>query len=350
MKTECIRVVMGVDVSMDKLDICIIEVTPDLKQKIKGTRSFVNSKKGVEALCGYWRDKSRHNPNAYVVMEPTGTYHENLAYELYERGFRVCIELANKIKHFSKSLNIKTKTDKSDAMVIARYGAQQDLAIWQPFSENERTLKQLTRLNLTIKGNLIAAKNRMHALKATDMTHEDVLQFVEQEIEFLTQYVKKISEQIEGVIASDKELNRKMEIIKTIPGVSTITAATVIAETGGFQTFSNARSLVSYAGLDVTHNESGTIKKKTYISKRGNSRLRTALFMPSLSTATHAKTLASFYERIIDRHNGQMKKVGLTAVMRKLLVLIYTLWKSEEVYDPHYIHVTQRSDKSLAVA
>ncbi len=269
MKQASLKIVMGVDVSKDKLDTCVVEVLGDLSQKIKSSRSFENSPSGIKNLEKYWKSKSQTHPNALVVMEPTGTYHENLAYSLHNQGFIVCIELANKIKHFSKSLNIKSKTDRSDAVVIARYGAQNSLEEWTPFSESELHLKQLTRLILSAKKSMITLKNRKHALSATSATMDDILSFVQRELDFYSSYVNDLKQQIEELILSDEKLKRKVDIIISIPGVSITTAAAVIAETGGFQTFKNVRSLVSYAGLDVAQNESGTITKKTHISKRG---------------------------------------------------------------------------------
>ena len=113
-----------------------------------------------------------------------------------------------------------------------------------------------------------------------------------------------------------------------------VTIIKVLAETNGFLLFKNIRQLVSYAGLDVVEKESGKYKGKTKISKKGNARLRTALYMPAMSASNHNKTLKTFYERV--NESRTIKRQGLIAVMRKLLILIYTLWNKDEEYVENY--------------
>lgn len=340
MKKEVVRMIMGIDVSKDKLDTCVMSVDPDNNQKIVSTRAFNNSPSDISALIEYWNKKSSHVANRFIIMEPTGIYHENLAYKAHSCGLNVCIELANKIAYFIKSLNIKTKTDKSDSIAIARYGARNDVKFWAPCSKNELNLKHLTRYRDSILRCLISAKNREHAYDIAHETDEYILDSIKDEIRFYEQQKIAVDKQIQDLIKSDKELSHKVNILMSIPGVGIITTATVIAETGGFQTFKSVRSLVSYAGLDVAHKESGTIAKQSRISKRGNCRLRKALFMPSLSVASKADTIAPVYDRICEEKKIKMK--GVVAVMRKTLVLMYTLWKSEEMYDPNHKHPSLR--------
>ena len=124
------------------------------------------------------------------------------------------------------------------------------------------------------------------------------------------------------------------EKIETIKGLGFITIIKVLTETNGFLLFKSIRQLVSYAGLDVIEKESGKYIGKTKISKKGNARIRSALYMPAMSAAQHNRTLKVFYNRI--NESRTIKKQGLIAVMRKLLILIYTLWKKEEEYIENY--------------
>ena len=88
--------------------------------------------------------------------------------------------------------------------------------------------------------------------------------------------------------------------------------------------------LTSYAGLDVRINESGKWKGKSAISKRGNSHIRKALFFPAISHKTHDKTAGKFYERIKAKKGIGM--VAAVAVEQKLLRLMFSLWKKEEMF------------------
>ncbi|WP_415711194.1 transposase, partial [Flavobacterium branchiophilum] len=95
------------------------------------------------------------------------------------------------------------------------------------------------------------------------------------------------------------------------------------------------KQLVSYAGFDVVERESGTSVGKTKISKKGNSRIRRALFMPAfLAIKYKEKPLVDLYERTFAKHGIKMK--SYVAVQKKLLVLIYHIWKKNELYNPDY--------------
>ena len=130
--------------------------------------------------------------------------------------------------------------------------------------------------------------------------------------------------------------------ICTIPGVSVLTAATVIGETHGFELIRSKKQLTSYAGLDVKEKLSGTsVKGKPRISKKGNRYLRSCLHLPALSTIKWDDNFRGQYARIVAKHGIKMK--GCVAVQRKLLELIYIIYKTKTVYDKDY-----ESKKTLA--
>ena len=108
----------------------------------------------------------------------------------------------------------------------------------------------------------------------------------------------------------------------------------LVAETNGFSLVTNERQLASYAGLDVVQRQSGQVSGATRVSCRGNARLRTSLYLPAVSSLRYNPQQRQFYARLRTRHaNG---KPGVIAVMRKLLLLCYALWKTDRAYDPAY--------------
>ena len=126
-----------------------------------------------------------------------------------------------------------------------------------------------------------------------------------------------------------------MNKLLTIKGLGILTIATILAETLGFQHVKSIKQLVSYAGYDVVQRESGTsIKGKTRISKKGNRYIRKALYFPAMVACRFNDNLKQNYLRIIETKPSKM--VGQVAIQRKLLVLIYSLWKKDEVYDINY--------------
>jgi hypothetical protein len=117
--------------------------------------------------------------------------------------------------------------------------------------------------------------------------------------------------------------------------VAFITVLAVIAETNGFELVENKSQLVSYAGYDIVERESGSsVKGKTRISKKGNRHIKHALHFPAISVVKYHEEFRSLCERVFDRTKVKMK--GYVTVQRKLLVLIYRLYKKNMPYDPAY--------------
>ena len=159
-------------------------------------------------------------------------------------------------------------------------------------------------------------------------SNKDLIKAVEKQI-------KKTLEAISELINSDQGLKTKVDKLLTIKGAGLISIVTIIAEILGFEQFQNQKQLVSFSGLDVVQRESGTsIKGKTRISKKGNKYIRRILYMPAMACTRHNQTLSLTYNNIINRKTSKM--IGIVAIQRKLLVLIYTLWKKDEIFIDNY--------------
>ena len=146
---------------------------------------------------------------------------------------------------------------------------------------------------------------------------------------------KEIEFEIKRIVDADSDLKARIDKIATVKGLGLITIVIMLCETNGFELFNNIRQVVSYSGLDIQMKESGNFKGKTRISKKGNVRIRQCLFMPALTATMHNEKIKSLYERINER-NPDIKKKGVVAGMRKLLILIFVLWKKNKEYDPQY--------------
>lgn len=265
-------------------------------------------------------------------MESTGVYYENLAYFLWQKDdFIVRVILPNKVKNYAKSLDIKSKTDKIDAQILAEFGLKNDLRPWQPISPNLLELKQFTReRDMLIRSRTMAA-NHLHAFEHQGKPNKKIIVRTKKHISLLNKQVKEIEQEIKMLVNEDDKLKKKFEYLQSIPGVGLLTIATIVAETNGFETFTSIKQLTSYAGLDVKIAESGTWKGKSRISKRGNSHIRKALYMPSLARIRFDKSANLFYENLKERKGKSM--VALVAVQRKMLGLMFSLWKNETMYN-----------------
>ncbi len=302
---------------------------------IKGTRSFENAEKGFRELLAWSLKHKKDSCALGFVMEATGVYYEDLAHFLYRNGQNVSVVLANKMKNYMKSHNIKTKTDKVDSKVIAGFGIERELEGWQPMSPVYKNLRDLCRELQSLKKEVQRAKSQLHAMDRSHEKHQSILDLKTEQIEFYQRAIVTIQENVHNVVDEDPALKEKIRKVQTAPGLGFETTVILACETNGFALFNNIRQLVSYAGLDVAFNDSGKFKGKARISKKGNSRIRQALFMPSLSAVRANDPIKSLYERICDRNPG-IKRKGIVAGMRKLLILTYVLWKKNEEYDKSY--------------
>lgn len=327
--------VIGVDISKDDFHVCIKEKIIGSNVKIKGTRSFSNNSKGFIELMEWVSKRTLPNSSVLYIMEATGTYFENLAYYLHENGCLVSVVLANKIMHYAKSLNLKTKTDKVDAAMIAGIGIERDFPKWKPMSKNFKELRDLCREMLSLKKERSRAKCQLHAMEYSHEKTVSVLKIKKNQIEFYENSIQEIEFEIKRIVDADSDLKARIDKIATVKGLGLITIVIVLCETNGFELFNNIRQVVSYSGLDIQMKESGNFKGKTRISKKGNVRIRQCLFMPALTATMHNEKIKSLYERINER-NPDIKKKGVVAGMRKLLILIFVLWKKNEEYDPQY--------------
>ncbi len=323
---------IGIDVCKNSLEVKFKEKSTK-GIKIKGSSKFDNTSNGFNNLLE-WCTKREKVKNVVYVLEATGVYHEDVLYFLFDQGKKVSVELPQRIKYFAKSKGVKTKNDLIDSGVIADYGLERELKVWQPPGKEFKTLRDLSREHNTLTNSKSVVKNRLHAAKHSHDKDTRVIERLQSTIKFYTNQLSEIEKDIKTTVNADKKLSGRIKKITTIKGVAIMTVIKVIAETGGFYLFQNINQLISYAGLDVVENQSGNHNGKTWISKKGNADLRTALYMPALSAIRFNEKMKSFNERIMETHH--YKKQGIIAVMRKLLILIYTLWKKNEEFNPDY--------------
>lgn len=326
-----IRQSVGIDIAKLNFTACICRSYSDSKIDLSEVLKFENTKQGFNQLLKWVRKQVNVDPQVYFVMEATGIYFEPLAYHLIKLHQCVSVILPNKVKHYAKSLNVKSKTDVIDAGIIARMGAERLLSLWQPPEPIFKDLRDLTRLYTDLKRQRTAFINRLKSLQSGNEPMIFIVESTRSIISKLDKEIKKCTVQIQQLIKKEKWLEDKVEKLQAIKGIGLITIAIILAETQGFRMITNCKQLTSYAGYDIVEKESGTsIKGKTRISKKGNGRIRSALHFPALVASRYNKPLKAVYERINAKRESKM--VGATALQRKILILIYTLWKNDTEY------------------
>lgn len=322
---------IGIDVSKKSLSVAAVISIDQFNDKVLGTKKFTNDENGIKQLIDWAKKKAPENDTRYV-MEATGTYYELAADELYQAGLNVVVELPNKIKNYSKSLNIKTKTDEVDAKVIAMYALHNKTREWKPMSKYMSEMRAYSRQILAMKDDLTRYKNQLHAMNHSAHTPEVLKEDLAKRIEQVEKDIETYQHDLLNLAAKDDTFMKKVRKITTMKGVRELTVISVLCETNGFSVCSNMRQAVSYAGLDVSVYQSGTICSKGRISKKGNARIRKILYLPALSASFKGnESFKNLYARLVER-NPNRKKVPIIAVERKLYTMIYTLWRKDEPY------------------
>jgi len=331
MKVKVIKQNVGIDVSKDKIDVSFSHLTAEFRTVVVSTRKFSNTAKGFKQLQDWVNGKKEADMSVHFTMEATGVYYEGLAYFLYEQeSYLVHVVLPNKAHKYAQSLGFKSKTDKIDACILAQMGLERELWQWQPVSSSLLGLRQLTRERDALVRNKTNVSNQLHAYSHQGKPNKAVITRSQKLISFLDRQIKQIDKEIKSFVNKDEKLKTKMEYLLSIPGVGMVTATIIVAETNGFAAMTSIKQLTSYAGLDVKISESGKWIGKSKISKRGNSHIRKAVYMPALSKINKDKQTKQFYERLKEKKGVGM--IAVVAVGRKLLGLMYTLWKREEMY------------------
>jgi transposase len=211
-------------------------------------------------------------------------------------------------------------------------GAERKLQAWSPLSEQFYLLRKLTREREQLCAAQTSFNNILHAERHTMVEGKSTRKRLEKTQAFFNKQLQEIERELIALVDQDPALKERLEKVTSIKGVGFITALTIIAETNGFELFTSQSQLVSYAGYDVVENQSGKRQGRTRMSKKGNAHIRRALFMPAFQTVRYRlPVFIELYERLMAR--GRTKMQAYVALQKKLLVLIYTLWKKNEKYD-----------------
>jgi len=273
------------------------------------------------------------NFDSHCVMEATGYYHYQLAYYLLENGIKVSLENPLSVKRFIQMRLSKIKTDKSDSKLICEYAQQVDLKLWKGNSKNEIECLQITRTLSVYTKQSTMLKNKLHGEAVLGNPSKAVVSSLNRSLK----QVKKELEILEAklLILVKQTHQDLLTRIKTIPGIGSKTAIMLVVLTGGFERFTSASELCSYAGLTPVIRQSGSsVKGRPRISKIGNQKLRNLLFMCSFNACKYNKACRDLYERIVAK--GKSKKLALIAVCNKLLKQAFAIAKSGLIYDDTY--------------
>jgi len=274
---------------------------------------------------------------ALVVMEATGNYWVALAVTLHEAGYRVAVVNPRQAHHFAKAQLRRAKTDALDARDLAHLAAALRPAPWTPPPAVYHEVRQ----RLVARDGLLAmrtqARNQRHALLQWPVIVVGVRQHLDELIADLDRRVAALEAELAAVL-KDGAWAESLACLTSAPGIGLVTAAWLLVGTLNFTLCAGPEALTAYAGLAPVPRESGrSIRGRPTIGHDGNGRLRTALYMATLSAARYNPAIKAFYDRL--RAAGKPLKVARCAAARKLLHQAWALGAKQRRFDPvHHEH------------
>jgi len=313
--------ILGIDVAKNKFDVALYR-----NGKYKG-KSFHNKLPGFDALVAWL--KKHEATSVHACMEATGAYGDALARFLFDAGCTVSVVNPSRIKAYGESELLRTKNDKTDAKLIARFCEAHKPVAWKPDPPEIEHLRMLGRRRDALIGMKVQEINR---LGGSDVAVNESVQKV---IAFLDAEIEQISAAIKEHISKHDGLRKKQQLLKSIPGVGDVTAEAILSETNGFEGFGTVEQVVAFMGLSPKEHSSGSsVKGKSKLCKIGNARLRKVLYMPALSAIQCNPCVAALYKRLKAKSKNGM--IIACACMKKLVHIIYGVIKNGKPFNPAY--------------
>jgi transposase len=253
-----------------------------------------------------------------AVMESTGGYERELAKALQDAAVRVAVVNPWKTHNFAKGLGVRAKTDPIDAGVLSRYAELVNPEPTKVPSDQEHELRQLLIRRIQMIKQKTQEKNRLeHACPLVRKSIQSV-------IKSLNSHIKAITKQIEKLIARDESMAQSAALLQSAKGVGKIVAYSLIAllpELGQL----NRKAIAALVGVAPYNRDSGNHSGQRSISG-GRSEIRSVLYMATLTAIRCNSKIKTFYRILLAK--GKKKKVALVACMRKFLVCLNAMIKT----------------------
>jgi transposase len=291
-------------------------------------QEFPNTSDGHQAVL---RQLNRSGRSPRVVLESTGLYGLDLALALHAAGVAVMVANPRAVRHFAQALLQRSKNDRLDAQVLREFAARMPFQPWSPPSAAALQLVAVTRRLEARTVNLTQEKNRLHAASLSTALPAILRRDLQLSIQSQQRAIQRLTDAALEFVLADPQLARRFELLLSIPGVGKTSALHLLAELTLLPAGMDVRQWTAYAGLDPRECSSGTsVHKKARISKAGNQHLRRALYMPALVAVVHQPHLRAFYQHLLARDKTKLQ--ALVATMRKLLHLIFGMFKHDQLF------------------
>ncbi len=243
-----------------------------------------------------------------------------------------------RVRAWARSQGLRAKTDRQDALLLARFGAsaQPALPIWQPLASEVSELEQLLRRRDDVTDWLQRERRRYEQLAVRPDASAAVRASLERLLKTLEEELADLECAITEQVQQHATLQAGEERLRTVPGVGARVALPLLVACERYSALADGeadpKGLVAYVGLDPQPHESGTsIRRQALISRQGDRLLRSRLYMGALGALRGKNPFHAFYQRLVDR--GKPKKLALVAAARKLLVWAWAVFISGQAFD-----------------
>jgi transposase len=315
---------LGIDIAKAKFAIALLTADGKIRHK-----TCANTPAGFAELAA-WLQR-QHVTRVHACLEATGTYGEALALWLHDAGHVVSVVNPTIIHAYARTQLARSKTDRIDAELIARFTATQQPPAWTPPTLEIRQLQALVRRLDALHGMRTQEANRL----AAGVLVADVRASIETVLASLDAQIAHVQQLIRQHLDQHPGLRAQRDLLTTIPGIGEATAAVLIAELFD-KRYTNARQAAAFAGLVPRLVQSGTLHGRSRLSKIGPSRVRKALYFPAVAALRWNPTIRAVRARLAAAGKPPMVIIG--AAMRKLIHLAYGVLKSGKAYEPTCAH------------
>ena len=321
------RYFLGFDAAKLKLDMSLVD---DSSTELWHDKIANDEPALSELLLTLASEYGASGNTLTAVVEATGRYHTPLLDASLTAGVPCRVYNPLLTKQGIKASVRGKKTDRSDALLIARMGLRGEGKVYirEPYPVTKPHARSYQKL-----GTVDGAVSR-HVAHLTAMSGDNLCETIQSVFMAIR----------DSIAAARKALYKELTVsaqgstftrLQTIPGVGPFVAASLIGEIQSMKRFSSAHTLVAYAGLDPKIRQSGKSLNSTgRLSKRGSSYLRRSIFIAANVARQHDPGLKALYDK--KRAEGKGYKVANVVVARKLLTIVRAIWLSEQDYDPMF--------------
>jgi len=296
---------VGIDVAKDKLEIAVLGETK--------ASQVSNDENGIASLI----KKMKTLRLELVVVEATGGYQRAVVLGMYEAGLPVAVVNPARVRQYARACGLLAKTDKLDAFNLAEFGKQVRPRQFEAKSEAGRYVSALLVRRRQVDEMLKAEKSRLRTV------HADMRVSLERVLEVLKEEIKRLEKDLDRFMKEHEDWQEQEQILCSAKGVGRVTAATLLAELPELGKL-DRKKIAALVGLAPMNSDSG--KKRGYRkTKGGRIEVRSVLYMSTLVATRYNPVIQAQYQELLRR--GKLKKVALTACMRKFLTILNAMMR-----------------------